>query len=216
MYQPKHFEETRIEVLYALVQNYPLSTLVTLSDTGLVANLVPLLLRLDAAGNAALVGHVARANPLWKSTRADEPVLAIFQGPDHYISPNGYATKQEHGKVVPTWNYAMVQVRGPLRIHDDAGWLRQQVSELTRQQEASQTTPWAVDDAPRDYTDTMLKALVGIEIPITSIVGKFKLSQNQPAANQASLHKALLSGSAPAQVMAQWVAQATSSAKDQT
>jgi transcriptional regulator len=211
MYQPRHFEETRLDVLHDLIRSYPLSTLVTLTDAGLVADMIPLLLRVDSAGNATLAGHVARANPLWQATRMDAPVLAIFQGPQHYISPNGYATKREHGKAVPTWNYAVVQVQGPLRVQDDAAWIRQQVTELTAQQEKSQATPWAVDDAPREYTDTMVRALVGIEIPVHSITGKFKLSQNQPAVNQASLQEALLADANPsAHTMAHWIAQATS------
>ena len=191
MYQPKHFEETRTAVLQALVASQPLCTLVTLSDAGLVADQIPLLLRPSEGPMGTLVGHVARANPLWHETRMETAVLAIFQGPQHYISPSWYPTKQEHGKVVPTWNYVVVQARGVLRIHDDPAWVRAQASQITGQQERSSTKPWAVDDAPREYTDSMLKAIVGISIEVTQWAGKWKVSQNQPGVNRAGVVQAL-------------------------
>jgi transcriptional regulator len=191
MYQPKHFEETRIEVMQALVASQPLSTLVTLSDEGLVADQIPMLLRPGEGPFGTLVGHVARANPLWRQTRLGTPVLAIFQGPQHYISPSWYPTKQEHGKVVPTWNYVVVQARGLLQIHDDPDWVRQQATQITNQQERTSAKPWAVDDAPRDYTDSMIKAVVGISIEVTLWSGKWKVSQNQPAVNRAGVVQSL-------------------------
>ena len=191
MYQPKHFEETRIQVMQALVASQPLSTLVTLSDEGLVADQIPMLLRPGEGHFGTLVGHVARANPLWRQTRLDTPVLAIFQGPQHYISPSWYPTKQEHGKVVPTWNYVVVQARGLLKIHDDPYWVRQQATQITNQQERASAKPWAVDDAPRDYTDSMIKAVVGISIEVTHWSGKWKVSQNQPAVNRAGVVQSL-------------------------
>ena len=191
MYQPKHCEETRIEVMQALVASQPLSTLVTLSDEGLVADQIPMLLRPGEGPFGTLVGHVARANPLWRQTRLDTPVLAIFQGPQHYISPSWYPTKQEHGKVVPTWNYVVVQARGLLQIHDDPDWVRQQATQITNQQERTSAKPWAVDDAPRDYTDSMIKAVVGISIEVTLWSGKWKVSQNQPAVNRAGVVQTL-------------------------
>lgn len=191
MYQPGHFEETRAEVLHTLLRSHPLATLVTLAPHGLEANHIPLRLRTQGVPRPTLVGHVARANPLWRETDLATPVLAIFQGPQHYISPGWYASKAEHGKVVPTWNYAVVHAKGLLRVHDDAAWIRQQMQELTTQQEARMPAPWAVDDAPRDYTDRMIAAVVGIEISIESLVGKWKVSQNQPAANQASVQQGL-------------------------
>lgn len=191
MYQPKQFEETRPEVLRAVVQQHPLAQLITLSDDGLQSDPIPLLWRQGEGGQVVLAGHVARANPLWQRTRFDTEVLAVFQGPQHYISPGWYATKMEHGRAVPTWNYVTVQARGPLRVVQDAAWLRQLVEDLTTQQEAPLHQPWQVGDAPADYIAKMLAAVVGIEIPVTQWVGKWKTSQNQPAENQASLVQAL-------------------------
>lgn len=191
MYQPQHFSEDRPEVLHALVASQPLATLVTLDADGLVADQIPLLLRATEGTHGTLVGHVARANPLWQRTRLDMPVLAIFQGPQQYISPSWYPSKQEHGKVVPTWNYVVVQARGLLQVHDDAAWVRAQVSQLTQKQEADSPRPWAVDDAPRDYTDSMLRAVVGISMAVTQWSGKWKVSQNQPAPNRAGVVAAL-------------------------
>ena len=205
MYTPKHFEEIRTEVMHQLVRAHPLCTLVTLTEGGLVANYIPMFVRPALGGLGALVGHVARANPVWRATNFEVPVLALFQGPQHYISPSLYATKQEHGKVVPTWNYAVVQAKGLLTVHDDADWVRQQVTELTQQQEAERAKPWAVSDAPRDYTDTMIKAIVGIEITLTQLSGKWKVSQNQVPANQDSLVQALQQGNADDQAMAELV-----------
>jgi transcriptional regulator len=204
MYQPKHFEETRIEVMQALVAAQSLCTLVTLSDEGLVADQIPMLLRHSEGPMGTLVGHVARANPLWRQTRLDTPVLAIFQGPQHYISPSWYPTKQEHGKAVPTWNYVVVQARGLLQIHDDPVWVRQQASQITDQQERTSEKPWAIDDAPRDYTDSMIKAVVGISIEVTLWSGKWKVSQNQPAVNRDGVVQAL-GGLQGAQGMAEMV-----------
>jgi transcriptional regulator len=191
MYLPQHFEETRLEVMQALVAAQPLCTLVTLSEAGLVADQIPMLLRADQGPLGTLVGHVARANPLWQATRLDLPVLLLFQGPQHYVSPGWYPSKQEHGKVVPTWNYVVVQARGLLQVHDDAAWVRAQVTQITRQQERGSNQPWAVDDAPRDYTDAMLRAVVGISIEVSQWSGKWKVSQNQVAANRAGVVQAL-------------------------
>ncbi len=205
MYNPAHFEESRPDVLHALVHAHPLSTLVVMSSDGLLANHIPLHLRQDGP-LGTLVGHIARANPLWTQMDANVEALAIFQGPQHYISPGWYATKQEHGKVVPTWNYAVVHGKGTLQLHHETDWIRQLLLDLTSQQESVMPTPWSVDDAPRDYTDALLRALVGIEIPLTSLRGKWKVSQNQPAVNQQSLVAALeMRPAGDAQAMAQLV-----------
>ena len=191
MYNPSHFVENRADVLQALVTAHPLATLVTFSSGGLVANYIPMLLRQDGTALGTLVAHVARANPVWSATDFGVNVLACFQGPQAYISPSLYATKQEHGKVVPTWNYVVVQASGPLTVHDDAEWIRAQVTELTQQQEVHRDAPWTVDDAPRNYTDTLIRALVGISIPVTAMTGKWKVSQNQPPVNRTSVAEGL-------------------------
>ncbi len=210
MYNPGHFAENRIDVLHDLVHAHPLATLITLSQGGLVANYIPMLVRQNGSEFGTLVGHVARANPVWRATDFAAQALACFQGAQAYISPSLYATKQEHGKVVPTWNYVVVQASGPLTIHDDPVWVRAQVTELTQQQEASRAEPWAVDDAPRDYTDMMLRALVGISIPIATLIGKWKVSQNQVAANQATVVQGLAQSSdSDSKAMSVLVRQAT-------
>lgn len=191
MYQPKHFEESRVEVLHDLIRAHPLATLVTLSSNGLVANHIPLQFVSGSSSLGTLQGHVARANPLWKDFDENLEVLAIFQGADTYISPSWYATKHETGKVVPTWNYTVAHAHGTLRIIDDANWLRAQIESLTTQNEAAFPQPWAVTDAPRDYIDKMISAIAGIEITITRLSGKWKVSQNQPSANQTSVIEAL-------------------------
>ena len=211
MYNPSHFQESRTEVLHALIRQQPLSTLVTLTADGLVANHIPLFLRASLGDNGTLVGHVARANPIWRDFAAGVHALAIFQGPSLYISPRWYASKAEHGKVVPTYNYVVVHARGPLAVHDDADWIRAQLNELTDQQEAPAPEPWGVDDAPRDYTDKLINALVGISLPIAQLSGKWKVSQNQTAANQASVLQALRDhGDAQSGAMADTIATALS------
>ena len=191
MYLPKHFAQTDIAALHALMDAHPLATLVTHGPEGIDANHIPLHLDAGAGPNGTLRGHVARANPLAKAAAVDGEILAIFQGPQSYISPSGYATKAEHGKVVPTWNYTAVHAWGRLRLIDDPQWLLAQVRTLTTTHEAALPHPWQVSDAPADYIEKMLGAIVGIEIVIDRLVGKWKVSQNQPPANQASLVAAL-------------------------
>lgn len=193
MYLPKHFEEPRIEVMHELMRAQPLATLITLSSSGLDANHIPLQLASDASPFGTLQGHVARANPLWQDFDPRIEVLAVFQGPERYISPSWYATKKETGKAVPTWNYAVVHAHGTLRIIDDAAWVRSQIEALTTHNEAALPHPWAVSDAPPDYTEKMIGAIVGIEIVITRLSGKWKASQNQSAENQTGIIEALRS-----------------------
>ena len=188
MYLPTHFSETRPAVLRAFVRDHPLGLLVTQNRSGDVdANSIPFVL--DAEGDAAgvLRAHVARANPLWQTARDDVDALVVFQGPHGYVSPAWYPSKAEHGKVVPTWNYVMVQARGRLRAIDDRAWLRDFVSRLTDRHERGRSDPWAVSDAPADFVETMLGAIVGIEITLTSLVGKWKVSQNRSAADRAGV-----------------------------
>ena len=193
MYLPPHFEEKRIDVLHQLVRSHPLGLLVTQSrDGALNANSVPFVLDEDPAGGAGLLrAHVARANPLWHEAAAQSPVLVVFQGPQAYISPSFYPSKVEHGKVVPTWNYIMVQARGTLIAIDDPAWLHAFVTRLTDRHEAARPVPWAVSDAPPDYVDQMVRAIVGIEIRLSALQGKWKVSQNRSAADRAGVARGL-------------------------
>lgn len=206
MYLPAHFEESRSEVLHALLRAQPFATLVTQGADGVTADHLPLHLEPGVGPCGALQGHVARANPLWQQA-ADSEVLAIFHGPQAYVTPSWYPSKREHGKAVPTWNYVVVHARGRLRAIDDAAWLRRQLEALVARHEAGFAEPWQIADAPSDYIDRMLTAIVGIEIAITSLVGKWKISQNQPAANRAGVVAGLRErGTADALAMAELVA----------
>jgi len=191
MYLPKHFAETDLGVLHALMRAHPLAAVVTQGPDGLDANHIPLHLDAGASPNGTLRGHIARANPLAADLAARREILAIFKGPDCYISPSNYATKAEHGKVVPTWNYVAVHAHGELRLIDDRDWLLNQLDAMTAAHEAALPHPWSIDDAPADHIGKLLGAVVGIEISIDRLVGKWKVSQNQPAVNQASLVEAL-------------------------
>ena len=211
MYLPAHFEESRPAVLQLLLQAHPLGQLVSVDAEGLpVANPIPFLYDAERGALGALVGHVARANPVWRDAvsggAAGQPVLVLFQGPDGYVSPNGYAAKREHGKVVPTWNYATVQARGRLRVLDDVAATRALVTRLTAVHESTQSRPWAVSDAPDDYIASMLRAIVCIEIELSALVGKYKLSQNRSAADQAGVVAGLRAGGVPSQqALADWM-----------
>ena len=187
MYLPSHFAESDRAVLHRLMQKHPLSTLTTLTSSGLNADHIPLLLSPDEGAHGVLRGHVARANPVWREHVPESGVLAIFQGSDAYISPGWYPSKKENGKAVPTWNYAVVHAAGSLRVVDDIEWLRTQLTRLTAHHEAAMPRPWSLTDAPADYIDKMLGAVVGIEIVITSLTGKWKVSQNQPVQNHAGV-----------------------------
>lgn len=189
MYLPKHFEQPDPAALIALMRERPLATLVIAAPDGPTADLIPLEYVADAGPHGTLRGHVARANPLWQHAGAQ--ALAVFTGPEAYISPGWYPSKREHGKVVPTWNYTMVQARGTLRAHDDAPWLRALVGRLTDRHEATQPAPWTVGDAPDDYVQQMLRAIVGIEIELASLVGKWKVSQNRSAADREGVAQGL-------------------------
>jgi len=188
MYQPAHFVEARSEVLQAAIRDHPLGTLVTMNRAGaLQANPLPFLLDANDGPAGTLRGHVARANPVWRDTRDDVEALVVFQGVDGYVSPSWYPSKTQGGKVVPTWNYVVVQARGRLRVVDDAVWLRAFVTRLTERFESGRAVPWHVGDAPADYIESMLEAIVGVEIELTSLAGKYKLSQNRPAADRAGV-----------------------------
>lgn len=209
MYIPKHFDEPRTEVLHELMRARPLATLVTHGPDGLDANHIPLHLSPEPAPLGALRGHIARANPLHTLCDDGHQALAIFHGPDAYITPSWYPTKAETGKAVPTWNYAVVHAYGTLRVIDDSAWLRAHLETLTDQQEAAFPDPWHVADAPSEYTERLIEAIVGIELEITRLSGKWKASQNQPAQNRAGVVQGLRAcGEAEALAMAELVERA--------
>jgi transcriptional regulator len=186
MYVPDHFREDRPEVLHDAVRRIGFATLVT---QGLEANHLPMLL--DARGERSVLrGHVARANPVWKQGAGE--ALAIFLGPHAYVSPNWYPSKAETGKAVPTWNYITVHARGSINWIQDADWLRSHVGALSTTHEAGRENPWSVSDAPASYVDALLRAIVGFELAITKLEGKWKLSQNRDAADQAGVRDGLL------------------------
>ena len=208
MYQPKHFEETRVDTIHALIRSHPFGALVTLGPGGLDANHVPFEIDPDPEPLGTLRAHVARANPVWKEAAGAE-VLVLFQGPEIYISPSWYPTKQETAKVVPTWNYAVVHAHGRLRAVEDRDWLRAFVTRLTDRHEAGRSDPWKVTDAPADYVESMLGGIVGLEIPLARLVGKWKVSQNRPAQDQAGVVEGLSrEGQPPASAMADLVRRA--------
>lgn len=184
MYQPPHFREERLEIQHALIRAHPLGLLISSGEDGLLANPVPFLLDAEAAPKGVLRAHLARANRQWQALAAGQPALVVFQGVDTYITPSWYETKKETGKVVPTWNYAIVQVRGPVRVVEDREWLRRQITALTAEHESSRSEPWAVTDAPDDFVEAQLKGIIGIEMTIETIEGKWKVSQNRPLADR--------------------------------
>ena len=184
MYLPKHFEETRVDVLHAHIRAHPLGALVVLTANGLDANHIPLEIDPDPAPFGTLRGHIARANPLWRDAAGEIEALAIFQGPSTYISPAWYPTKQETAKVVPTWNYAVVHAHGTVSFIDDRAWLRAFVERLTDRHEAGRPAPWKVTDAPEEFIESMVGGIIGLEMPVTRLVGKWKVSQNRPAHDQ--------------------------------
>src|SRR3954453_8605800 len=191
MYVPPAFAEVNRAEIERLLTEYPMAQLVTMTDDGLVAPPLPLLYEPTSDGLGSLVGHVARANRQWSKSSSDVEALAIFTGPDAYIAPNWDPSTAEHGNVVPTWNYETVHVRGSFVAHDDPVGTRALVTRLTQFHESQLAAPWGVSDAPADYIDSMVKAIVGIEVQITSIQAKRKLSQNRPPADIAGTIAAL-------------------------
>jgi transcriptional regulator len=191
MYIPHQFNESRLPILHEAIRCARLATLVTMTHDGLVATHLPLLLDPDRGPNGTLTGHVARANLQWRDTVEDSDALAIFLGPESYISPSWYATKRETGKVVPTWNYIAVHAYGRPEFFDDPERLRGIVTRLTDAHEAASAEPWHVTDAPPRYIGLELKAIVGFELPIRRLDGKWKLNQNRPAADRQGVIAAL-------------------------
>jgi transcriptional regulator len=204
MYTPPHFEEASASTMRALICAHPLAALVTQGTDGISADHIPML-PVGATSLFALHGHVARANPLWRNLSEDSDVLAIFQGPNQYISPKWYPSKQEHGKVVPTWNYLVVHARGRIRWKHEAGWLREHIEVATSTHEDADN-PWQVSDAPDEFIDRMLSAIIGFEIQISELKGKWKLNQNRSAADKRGVIDGLKNqGSSVAAEMAAWM-----------
>jgi transcriptional regulator len=191
MYEPQHFRiEDRAELL-AIIRAHPLGLLISVGADGLQANPVPFTLATDAAGKDLLRAHLARPNPQWRALIEAPEVLVAFQASGHYVTPSWYATKRETGKVVPTWNYVHVQVKGRASVREDEGFLRAQIAALTGDHEAARAEPWAVGDAPEPFIAAQMRGIVGIEIAVEAISGKFKLSQNRPEADFAGVIEGL-------------------------
>jgi transcriptional regulator len=189
MYVPAHFTEDRIPVLHEAIRNSGLVTLVTLTSNGLIASHLPMMLKTEPAPLGTLIGHLARPNPQTREVIGE--ALAIFQGPEGYITPSYYATKRETGKVVPTWNYSAIHAYGTLRFIDDRDRLLEIVTDLTKLHEGKRAAPWAVGDAPANFVQGMLNGIIGLELTITRLEGKWKMSQNRPAADRAGVIEGL-------------------------
>lgn len=183
MYTPKHFKEENDDLLLNFIRKHPFATLITTHSHGIEANHLPLYLTTSNAGNVILQGHIAAANSIWK-TADQQQVLVIFQGSNAYISPNWYPTKAIDGKAVPTWNYEAVHIRGKITFIHDSDWKMQLLNDLTAEHEQHFEQPWTIADAPEEFIRKLLPAIVGFEITLDDLQGKFKLSQNQPAENK--------------------------------
>ena len=184
MYNPRWFKEDRLEFLQTQIRRLGFGTLVTNASSGLLTSHVPMMLDLSKGGYGRLYGHVARGNTQWRDTPSGSEGLAIFLGPDAYITPRWYETKKEDGRVVPTWNYVAIHVRGPVTFFEDPGRLREAVTNLTQHHESTAEEPWEVSDAPEPYISAELKSVVGFEMPIARIEGKWKMSQNRSEADR--------------------------------
>lgn len=184
MYNPAAFAETRVEVLHAFIRQHPLAALITHDSGGLEATHAPMIFDPHPEPHGSLRCHLARANPQWRTLESSPSVLAIFRGAQHYITPSWYVTKKQHGKVVPTWNYVAVHVWGRARLFQEQTALLRHLKELTDRNESAFAQPWSVDDAPKEYIEALSTAIVGVEISIERIEGKWKASQNRPPADR--------------------------------
>jgi transcriptional regulator len=192
MYEPTHFRETDVSIMQALVLEHPLGMLISSGPDGIIANPIPFILYSDEGEFGTLRCHLSRANAQWQALETDPAALVVFQGAESYITPSWYPTKAETEKVVPTWNYSIVQARGMAKVIHDAAWLHANVSALTQQNEGRLPKPWAVTDAPEPFIAAQLRGIVGVEIPIASLAGKFKASQNRPVADRVGVAEGLL------------------------
>ena len=191
MYVPDQFREDRAQVLRAFIARHPLAVLVAVTPEGLDANHIPLLWLERPNSATALGGHVAKANPMWRQLAPDAPVLAIFRGADHYLTPSWYPAKKEHGKVVPTWNYSVVHAHGTIRFFQGREAALRKVRALTEQQESTRAAPWAVTDAPADYIEAALDNIVPFEITVVRLMGKVKASQHRAPEERRAVAAAL-------------------------
>jgi transcriptional regulator len=198
MYVPEAFDETRPAALAALIRDHPLGLLVSGGPAGLLANPVPFRLDPEGGPHGVLRAHLARANPQWRAIAEAPEVLVVFQGPQAYVTPSWYATKRDHGRVVPTWNYMIVPSRGRATLHHNPAWLRRQIDALTAAREAARPEPWAVADAPEPFVAAQLRGIVGVEVAVAALVGKWKLSQNRSAADRAGVAAGLAAEGADA------------------
>jgi transcriptional regulator len=187
MYQPVHFVENDLPTLHALIKAHPLGLLISSDADDVQANPLPFLLDASAGGRGVLRVHLARANPQWRHLAQGAKALAVFQGTDAYVTPSWYQSKKDHGKVVPTWNYVMVQVRGKVTVMEDPDWLHSQLTALTGEHEHGRSSEWSINDAPADFIEMQKRAIVGVEIEIEQIAGKWKVSQNRPVADRAGV-----------------------------
>ncbi len=201
MYLPPHFRQDDLEAQLDLIRAHPLGLLISAGPEGPLATPVPFALDAAAGPFGTLRCHLARANPHWRALAEDGTALVVFTAADAYVSPGWYASKREHGKVVPTWNYATVQARGQARVHEDPAWLGPHVAALTDMMETGRPEPWAVTDAPEPFVAAQLRGIVGVEIEIASLAGKLKASQNRPEADRAGV-RAGLEAAAPGCPMA--------------
>lgn len=199
MYIPDSFRESRLAVLHDLIQTQPLGLLLTHGANGLQASPLPFLVYAAEGTYGVLRAHMALANSHWKELAGLRECLVLFQGGNGYVTPSWYPSKGETHKTVPTWNYVTVQVRGTPSVVEDAAWLRRQLNDLTTAQEQSRPQPWSVDDAPADYIIAQMKAIIGIEIPIRHIEGKWKLSQNKGDADRTGVVNGMRSETDPHQ-----------------
>lgn len=207
MYLPSMFEQDNPERLHELMRQYPFATWITLSQGGLLINHIPFVLDTSRGEQGVLMGHVARANPVWREFSPTLSSVVVFQGPQAYVTPSWYAGKEAHGKVVPTWNYAVVHVQGIPRVVEDRTAFLALLERLTAANEAAFTTPWKITDAPADYIDKTMNAIVGIEIPIQRIEGKWKMSQNRDNADREGVIAGLQAqGTEQSLATADWVA----------
>ena len=211
MYRPPHFREDGIEVQHALIRAQSLGLLITTGRDGLQANPVPFLIDAGGSERGTLRAYLARANPQWQELATVAECLVVFQGPHQYISPSLYPTKHEHGRVVPTWNYITVHAWGQPRVINDVAWLRRQVDDLTSHKESSRSTSWFVSDAPESYVAAQLRGIIGIEIPIARIEGKWKVSQNRPAHDRAGVVAGLRGSGDDGETIASLVAERSGS-----